>query len=143
MNQAELRQLVNERILDADALIAGKRWAFAYYVAGYAVECALKASVLARMIITGGVFEDRKFAADCWTHDLGQLIKLAGLQSELDNRLAASAAAGDAFVANWGIVTQWKETVRYELRTEQEATDFYNAITSKPDGVLPWLQNYW
>jgi len=143
MNQAELRHLAMERLDDANALINEGRWAFAYYVAGYAVECALKSSVLARMVITGGVFQDKRFAADCWTHDFGELIRVAGLGTELSTRLAASAAAGGEFVANWGIVTQWKETVRYEMKTEAEARDFYRAITENPDGVLIWIQTYW
>ena len=139
MNQAELRQLATERILDADALIAAQRSSFAYYVAGYAVECALKSAVLARMVVTGGVFKDKKFAADCWRHDFGELIKVAGLEVELNNQFAADAA----FVANWAIVTQWRETVRYEPRTEQEARELYRAITVNPHGVLPWINTYW
>jgi hypothetical protein len=58
VNRAELRQMANERIKDTKALIDGKRWEFAYYAAGYAVECALKSCVLARMIYTGWVFDD-------------------------------------------------------------------------------------
>ena len=50
MNQAELRKLAEERILDAKALLDGKRWELAYYTAGYAVECALKSCLLARMV---------------------------------------------------------------------------------------------
>ncbi len=42
--------MAQERILDAEALINGDRWAYAFYVAGYAVECALKSCILARMI---------------------------------------------------------------------------------------------
>ncbi|NJR43126.1 MAG: HEPN domain-containing protein, partial [Akkermansiaceae bacterium] len=49
MNQAELRRLAEERVRDAEALLAGGRWEFAYYSAGYAVECALKSCLLARM----------------------------------------------------------------------------------------------
>lgn len=56
VNQALLQLMANERILDAGALRATGRWAYAYYVAGYAVECALKSCVLAQMIYTGGVF---------------------------------------------------------------------------------------
>ena len=33
-----------ERILDAEVLMNAGRWSFAYYVAGYAVECAPKVS---------------------------------------------------------------------------------------------------
>jgi len=36
MDRAELQQLAKDRILDAKALLAAKRWAGAYYLAGYA-----------------------------------------------------------------------------------------------------------
>jgi HEPN domain-containing protein len=47
VNQADLRRMAEERIKDARALIRGKRWEFAYYAAGYSIECALKSCVLA------------------------------------------------------------------------------------------------
>ncbi len=139
LNQAELRQMAEERILDADALLKGGRWAFAYYVAGYAIECALKSCVLSRMIHTGGVFQDRKFAERCWTHDFQELVRLAGLLNELN----ATLAANPPFVNHWAIVRQWKETGRYESKTESEAKALFAAITHEPDGVLRWIRNYW
>src|SRR4051812_36482066 len=59
VNQALLRKMATERLLDAQALLAAGRWPFAYYVAGYAVECALKACVLAQMVNTGWVFKEK------------------------------------------------------------------------------------
>ncbi len=43
MNRSSLQNLANERIKDAEALLMAGRWSGAYYLAGYAVECALKA----------------------------------------------------------------------------------------------------
>jgi hypothetical protein len=143
VNQALLRQMAEDRIRDAEVLIGGQRWAFAYYVAGYAVECALKSCVLSRMIYTGGVFMDKKFAEQCHTHTFGDLIRLAGLKGELDAQLAASAAAAGRFVGFWGTVLLWRETSRYEQKTEPEARAIYSAITDDPDGVLRWIRNYW
>ena len=75
--------MANERIKDAKALIDGKRWEFAYYAAGYAVECALKSCLLARMIYTGWIFDDNvKKVDDCRTHDFLKLIQIAGLRDE-------------------------------------------------------------
>ena len=37
------------------------------------------------MVVTGGVFVDRKFSSDCFTHEFGQLIRLAGLDAELEH----------------------------------------------------------
>ncbi|MGD0896912.1 MAG: hypothetical protein ABR915_03690 [Thermoguttaceae bacterium] len=150
MNQAQLREMAEERILDAAALIAGHRWNGAYYVAGYAVECALKSCLLARMVHTAWVFEEKWKSEDCRTHDFGQLVRLAGLKDELDAQLAASAAAaaaggppGGTFAAHWGTVTQWKVSDRYESKTELEARSLYEAITNDPEGVLRWIRNYW
>jgi hypothetical protein len=59
MNRSDLQTLTDMRLLDAQALLAAGRWKFAYYAAGYAVECALKSCVLSRMVETGWVFEER------------------------------------------------------------------------------------
>lgn len=144
MNQAELRQMAEVRIHDAKVLIEAGRWEFAYYSAGYSVECALKSCVLARMILTGWVFnEENKKVDDCRVHDFKKLIQIAGLRDELNGRLTAGASSEDEFVANWNTVDNWKVTSRYEAKTEDEAKKLYAAITDEPDGVLRWIRNYW
>jgi HEPN domain-containing protein len=135
--------MAEERIKDAKALIRGKRWEFAYYAAGYSVECALKSCVLARMIHTAWVFEEKWNARECLTHDFDELIRLAGLDNELNARRAASRAAGDLFRSNWKVVVGWTVTSRYSPRTEADARDLFAAITHNPDGVLRWLKKYW
>lgn len=135
--------MAGERIGDVKALLDGKRWEFAYYVAGYAVECSLKSCLLARMIHTGWVFQEKAKLDECLTHDFLKLIQLAGLKGELDARLADSAVAGGEFVMNWNTVTKWKVTSRYVVKSEAEATALYAAITDVPHGVLPWIRNYW
>jgi HEPN domain-containing protein len=136
-----LRQMAEERIKDAKALIRGKRWAFAYYVAGYSVECALKSCILAQMIHTAKIFDEKppKFRE----HEAEKLIPLAGLADKLTDRLEESRATGDMFRSNWGAVQAWKPESRYEFKTEADARTLFNAITHKPDGVLRWLKNYW
>lgn len=80
MNRALLRQLAEDRILDAGCLLAGGRWSAAYYLAGYAVECGLKACILAHIEASGAIFVDRKFSEKCWTHDFEELLGLADLR---------------------------------------------------------------
>jgi HEPN domain-containing protein len=143
LNQAELKQLSEERIRDAKTLLDGGRWEFAYYTAGYVVECALKSCVLARMIHTGWVFDvENKRIDDCRVHDFTKLVHIAGLDDELINRLRASATSGDGFVANWDIVKGWSVTTRYQSKPEIEAKRLYSAITDDPHGVLKWIRNY-
>ena len=139
MNRADLQKMAEERIKDAKALLDGGRWEFAYYAAGYAVECALKSSLLTRMVHTGWVFEERWKAQECLTHDLDDLINLAGLTTERNEQLATNPV----FVVNWGTVIRWKVTSRYESKTEAEARELYAAITAEPDGVLKWIRIYW
>jgi hypothetical protein len=151
VNRAELQTMAEERIKDTKALLDGGRWEFAYYVAGYAVECALKSCVLARMIHTAWVFQDKWDAKVCLTHEPGKLIDLAGMREELNNKLAASAAAaaasgglpGGMFTGFWGTVLQWKVESRYLPRTEADARGLYEAITHNPDGVFLWIKNFW
>lgn len=139
MNQALLRKMVKERILDAESLLKDQRWAYAYYVAGYAVECGLKSCVLSRMVVTGGVFTNKKFAEWCWTHDFMELVKHAGLESEL----ASHKAANSAFAIFWDVAVLWEETSRYEEKPQADAEDLFQAITHDPDGALKWIVNFW
>ena len=132
-----------ERLKDAKTLIEGDRWEFSYYAAGYAVECALKSCILARMIHTAWVFEDKWIAKDCLTHEFRKLVSLAGLTEQLNANLKTSAAAGGAFAANWETVEQWTVTSRYETKTEDEAKKLYEAIADESQGVLQWIRNYW
>jgi hypothetical protein len=140
LTRAEFQRLANEWIADAKALLAARRWAAAYYVAGYAVEFGLKSCILVRL--AGKVeiiFEDRRFSEKCWTHDLNQLLELAGLEVTL----AASTAAGRELGENWVTATDWTELSRYSRKTKLEAERLYEAITDKKHGVLPWIKARW
>lgn len=89
MNRAELQKMALERLNDAKALLDGGRWEFAYYMAGYVVECGLKSCLLARMIYTAWVFEEKWEAKRCRTHDFKELVELAGLTHQLNADLDA------------------------------------------------------
>lgn len=133
MNRSEFQQLSDERIEDAKSLLAYSRWSGAYYLAGYALECALKSCVLAHIEQTGIIFEDRKFAGKCWTHDLETLVK----QANLTTKRGVSILANPALKTNWFIVKDWSEASRYHSSTRQDAEKFFEAITNQTDGVLP------
>ena len=138
MNRLELRQLAEDRIADAAILLASGRWSGAFYLAGYAVECGLKACI-ARLTNQDDFPRERRFVDECYTHDLEKLLKVAGLKAALD----ADTLANLAFSSNWSIANEWDETSRYEQKTQVEAQDLYDAITNDPDGVLPWIRRCW
>lgn len=140
VNRAALQKLAEDRILDAELLLNGGRWSGAYYLAGYAIECGLKACILAHVTSNASViFQERRYSEKCWTHELRQLLELAGLKAQMD----ADGKAQANLFARWGTVLAWKETSRYEEKTEAEARALYEAITHPTDGVLPWIRLRW
>jgi HEPN domain-containing protein len=139
VNRQDLRQLAQDRLQDAAALLAVGRWPGAYYLVGYAVECGLKACIMAHVEATGAIFQDKKFAERCWTHNLEVLVVQANLKPALD----ALAGANANFSGNWGTANDWEERSRYQQKTQAEAQALYDAISSNPDGVFQWIQNHW
>lgn len=137
MNRAELQRLAQERISDARVLLDARRWPAAYYLAGYAVECALKACIA--KLMKSEEYPDRNFAEKCWTHNLPQLLGLSALKPEFD-----AAMQGDPELAdNWDTIKDWNESSRYARSPKAKAENLYEAITEKKHGVLTWLKQRW
>jgi hypothetical protein len=122
------------RVREARLLLRGSEWSGAYYLVGYAVECALKAR-LARDFRAFRM-PDKDDVNRSYTHDLEFLAKQAGLNVLI-------ATAGGNLSRNWNVVVSWRETSRYETRTETQAREIFRAVTDRNDGVLPWLKQYW
>lgn len=140
MTRQQWQKLAADRLADARALLKARRWAAAYYLAGYAVECALKACVLARVTAEPEVlFSDRRFGEKCWTHNLAQLLEAAGLTAALQQ----AATADDELEQNWGAVRDWNEASRYAGYDRAAARNLFNAITDRRHGVLSWLKARW
>ena len=139
MNRADLQELADLRIAEADALLTlpdpcpdG-----AYYLAGYAVECGLKACIAKSY--SPESWPEKDFVAKCHTHDIFALIRLAGLETAR----TAAVAANPALAANLDIVKDWSEKSRYERHPQTAAQDLYAAITDSANGVLPWIKVHW
>jgi HEPN domain-containing protein len=138
VNRADFQQLANDRVADARVLLTAKRWAAAYYLAGYAVECALKACVITYLMRTDQ-FPERKFSEQCWTHSLTQLLGLAGLKADL----ASASAADPDLLDNWDAVKDWSEASRYVHTPKARAEELYDAVADRKHGVLPWIKTHW
>lgn len=140
MQDSSLKSLTTERLEDARALLAAKRFSGAYYMAGYVAECALKVCVIKRIedVTRQGFMPDKALLNQIYIHKLTELVKSADLQPQL-----AVAITSPTFQANWNIVTAWNETARYRSFDEQDAEDILQALTDPIDGVLPWIQQFW
>jgi len=139
MNRVDFQQLAEVRIQEATALLGfpipmpdG-----AYYLAGYAVECALKACIAK----TYGAeqWPDKRFVTDCHTHEIYTLVKLAGLEAER----SAAEKTNPALRNHWSIVQNWNEHSRYERHSLAKAQKLHTAVTDPVDGVFPWIKARW
>lgn len=126
MDRAQWQRIAEERLQAARVLLAAGCWSTAYYVIGYAIECGLKSCILLRVAAAVQIiFEERRFSDKCWTHDLEELVKTAGLEVALDSERRINPI----FDGNWQIVKDWTEKSRYDDMTEAQARSLHNAIT--------------
>jgi hypothetical protein len=106
-------------------------------LAGYAVECALKAC------IAKGTqrydFADKQKVIDSYNHDPHKLAKVAGLESAAQHR----ADADPDFRKNWARVREWSEQSRYTRHARENAEGLVEAISDRRHGVISWIKLYW
>jgi HEPN domain-containing protein len=137
MNRKVFQELTKVRVQEAHILLEAGGYPGAYYLMGYAVECALKACVSKQ--VKRHDFPDRKFSNAAYTHKLEELVGLAGLSQDFTNDRQTNRELD----ANWLVVKDWKESFRYDLGiTRQQAHDLYDACTGQ-NGILPWIRKRW
>ena len=110
----------------------------AYYLAGYAVECALK-SCIAKLTNQHDFPRDRQFTQDCYTHDIEKLVKTAGLKQLQQDDVDAD----QQLELNWAIAKDWDESARYDRNTQTAAEELIKAIIDPDHGVLQWIKQRW
>ena len=143
MNRADFQQLAELRLQEAKALLAAGFPDGAYYLAGYAVECALKACIARKTREFD--FPEKKRVNDSHTHDLEKLLILAGLLEDLRLEFAAKPDM-EMF---WGIVRDWSEESRYEMiqGSDEErfrfAYQMIHAIECQNGGIMQWIKQRW
>jgi hypothetical protein len=132
----DFKVLAELRIAEAKVLLGSRKEQGAYYLAGYAVECAAKACIAKRT---------KRFqfppkaeeAREVYSHKLEKLVESAGLKDQLRRELKSSTS----FAANWNTVKDRTEESRYKT-TGLNGKDLYNAV-SGVNGVLPWIKLRW
>jgi HEPN domain-containing protein len=138
MNRNDFQALARLRLREARILLREGEFPGAYYLAGYSIECAIKACIAKQTRRYD--FPSREIVQKSYTHNLGDLLKAAGLQTHLDRDLKTNSQ----LETNWAVVKDWSELARYEWTTTSSvARDLYSAISSRKNGVLPWLRKYW
>ena len=139
LTRNDFRRLAEIRLEEAQVLLANGKYDGAYYLAGYAVECALKAC-LARKTREHD-FPDKDFVNGCWNHNLEKLLSHAALGETLIDE----GRRRGLLKKNWSTVKDWNEQSRYRTfsTAEIEAREFIEAISDESEGILTWLKNHW
>ena len=137
MNRIQLQELAGERLRDAEALLNAGRWSGAYYMAGYVVECALKACIAKLTNLHD--FPDKDLAVRRFTHKIEALVAVSGVKRQRD----ADMAANVALAVSWLTVQDWDEKSRYLMWTEPQARNLVAAVSHPANRVLPWIMGHW
>ncbi len=102
-------RLAKMRLQEAEVLLAQECYSGAYYLCGYAVECAFKACIAAKT----QQYEFppvRRTIDSYYQHDPSKLLDASGLEKKLDQ----AAQLDRALTSNWSIVAKWSEQSRYK-----------------------------
>lgn len=137
VDRNDLRALSRVRLSEAKALLRAGLPDGAYYLAGYAVECALKACIAKDT--QRYEFPEKKRVEASYTHDLRELVRVAGLRNELRASLQADAVVQ----GYWDIVELWSEQSRYSRHTPETARKLIVAISDNNHGAMKWVRHYW
>ncbi len=132
LDRLSLQRLSQQRLHEARALYRARHWSGAYYLAGYAIECAFKARIAART-------EQHEFpptpkiASRVHVHDLARLL----IEADFPDMPA------DVRTEHWSTVRDWTVDSRYRDDISRSmARSLIRAIDGK-GGVLRWARNYW
>jgi hypothetical protein len=135
----DLKKLAKLRLKEAEALYAAQCFDGCVYLAGYAIEMALKARIC-KLLRLREYPPNIKSKQAFISHNLYDLKLLAGLDREID--LIKNKNLYD----NWSKLVAWDSELRYEppgKYSRSAAKEILDSIGQSPDGVLTWLTKRW
>jgi hypothetical protein len=115
--------MARARLRDAQVLLRARRFDGAYYLAGYAIELALKARICRTLKWTEFPEASKEFGGlqSLRTHDLEILLKFSGVES----RVHATRKK------EWSVVVEWNPEKRYRpmgQAARREATEMVTSV---------------
>jgi HEPN domain-containing protein len=111
VNRSDFQRLARIRLREARVLLGERCYEGAYYLGGYAVECALKACIAKKTRRYD--FPDRDAINKYYVHNLERLALVAG------PHLAAELGSTKGVKENWAFVAQMD--TRESLRIQNQA----------------------
>jgi hypothetical protein len=144
MTRTEFQQIAILRLEEAETLLVQGKYNGCCYLAGYALESALKA-VICHQMDNDDFFDVLKSETvrAFKIHNLKELIILAGLSRKYDDLRINNLILYD----NWLIIfdeIRWSEQLRYQTTmTQRNAENMILAINQPENGIFEWIRKYW
>ncbi|MGC1371822.1 MAG: HEPN domain-containing protein [Candidatus Sulfotelmatobacter sp.] len=135
MTRKDLQELSRVRLREAEALYKARLYDGCVYLAGYAIELALKARIC-RLLRKQKYPSSGDVGRSFRVHGLEQLKLLAGLSAEID------VNKNKQLFDNWSKTVEWNPEQRYNEPGKYNAATakvILDGLTEKPNGVLTWL----
>lgn len=132
LTREDLQRLTEIRVREAEVLLEANCPNGAHYLAGYAMECALKAC-FAKGILQGQ-FPDRDKVLQAHTHDLRRLLRVSGVDGILRKSMESAAF--------YGALT-WSTGLRYRIDATPESARNYLSNLTADRGPLAILSSVW
>lgn len=134
VDRYDLQKISRMRLREARTLFKAERFEGAYYLMGYAVECALKACIARRT--KRYEFPNVEWARQCYQHDLNKLAKTAQLYDEIWKTKDLKIY--------WALVKDWSVDIRYSTEVPKtRVKDMFKACNARKWGILSWLRSKW
>ena len=137
LNRDTLQRLADLRAAEARLLLDNGYYSGAYYLAGYAVECALKACITKQ--VREFDFPNLDLARKSYSHRLTDLAKAGGVDQEIEQEIKSNSAFSEC----WLTVVSWVSESRYSTHTREDAIALLASVTDANNGVLPWIKKRW
>jgi hypothetical protein len=137
--RTELQDLSRLKLKEAEALYKAHLYDGCVYLAGYAVELALKARIC-RLLRVKEYPLSGEIGRAFKVHNLDQLKVLAGLSAEIH------VDKNRELFNNWSKAVEWDPEQRYEAPGKYDASSariLLESLKAKPNGVFTWLTKLW
>ena len=131
----DFKKLHERYISDAELLYRYERYDSAYYLAGYSVECLLKAIICKN--IQPNEFPPKNPSNTHYIHNIEQLIKTA----KLDKEFEFDRGKSDELKNSYLLLKDWDPAdLRYNTgpTSQKKAKDFLDAVKDEK-GFVSWL----
>lgn len=129
--------LARRRISESRALFRARQYSGAYYLAGYAVECSLKAAICKQF--RHHTLPELKTVKNTFQHDPQNLLKHSNLADAFDQARRNDPDLG----ANWATIILWSEASRYVKQSRVNARDLIRAVDDGPSSFMQWMSTQW